>query len=797
MKTLAKLFLLLNILLSSLHAQDANVLQNKFGSYLQNNFQEKVYVHTDKSSYLAGEILWFKIYNVEAFTNRPVGISKVAYIELLDEANKPVLQSRVGLTSGRGEGSLYIPVDLSTGCYKLRCYTNWMKNFDASYFFHKNLSIYNTLKEEQIVRQDTIAKSYYIQFFPEGGNLVTGLQSRVAFRAVTDLGENFDFQAGIINGRNDTILKFKPSDNGLGSFYFRPQKGERYKAWIKPAGKPGFTVGLPTVFEKGTVISLSEGSSPDLILTLASNLESIEKYLLFVHSGQRIVFLDSLSSGDLKNGFRIPVAVLGNGISHLSLFDGSGKALCERLYFKKPQNLTQVSAKTDKDTYAPREKISLEVNQLFDGVPAKGNFSVSVYLTDSVRSKSDDIAVNLWLTSELKGKIENASWYFYQAPPAAIDLLMLTHGWRRFKWEEVLNEKKKQWDFLPEVNGQIVSGKVIFNKLPHKTSGRPRLGFLSVPGNHPQFYTASMDNNGNINFNTKNFYGGKEIIAQPDLGTDSLTSIEIYPPYSDQFVSGLSSESQKLPIPPNLLGRSIAVQVHNAYNSKLLNRESMTRPDTIPFYFLPDKLYRLDDYVRFATMEEVLREYVPEITVRVRKDEYQLRAMDLKTGQYHDKAPLILIDGVPAFDEGNSVIRLDPKKIQRMEIVTSAYQYGRNVYPGILSIHTYKGNLADYQLPSKALALDYDGLQRTREFYSPMYEGDKTEPSRIPDYRTTLFWQADNQTDKDGKAKLTFFASDLEGRYIIEIQSLSDDGNAGSATAILEVVKSVNRIGVK
>ena len=132
-------------------------------------------MHTDKNFYLAGEICWFKIYAVDAFFHRPLDINKVAYAELLDNTNHPVVQAKIALDKMGGNGSLYVPVTISSGNYKLRVFTNWMKNFSADYFFEKIVSIVNTQQlNEQPLNQPALA--YDLQFFPEGGNLVNGLQ---------------------------------------------------------------------------------------------------------------------------------------------------------------------------------------------------------------------------------------------------------------------------------------------------------------------------------------------------------------------------------------------------------------------------------------------------------------------------------------------------------------------------------------------------------------------------------------------------------------------------------------------
>ncbi len=788
MKNLLALFLLLGTLaLSNAKAQPttAEKLTNSFNKYLERNFNEKIYIHTDKDNYLAGEIIWFNIYNTEAYTNRPVNLSKVAYMEVLDAQNKAALQVKVNLKDGQGNGALYLPINLPSGSYVLRCYTSWMKNFGAEYYFHKNLNIYNTLKEERL-EQEVKPKAYAIQFFPEGGNLVAGIKCKVAFKVADENGENFPFKAVVFNKENDSIASFSSTKTGIGSFYLSPQNKQSYRAVIKPLNASAFTVLLPHVFEIGAAIALKTEASANISVAIKSNLQQQGLLTLFVHSGKKVVAVKKIDAGKPESNLSIPLDSLGNGIAHFTLFDPNGKALCERLFFKKPTNLLNISVRTDKENYTLREQVRLQVNQENGfGLPASSKFSVSVSKADTAFSY-DDIVASLWLTSELKGRIKNANWYLNEASAEDLDNLMLTHGWRRFKWEDVIQEKEQQFKYLPEVEGHIISGKIT-SALSNAPIANTKV-FLSVPGRNYQLYTSSSNSKGEINFYTKNFYGGNEIITQTDLRTDSLSHIEINTPYSDLFADGIKETFNRNPNRDDLLPRSVAMQVNNAYFSNYLLKKTLRPADTSFFYGSPDKVYRLDDYVRFTTMEEVLREYVPEVMVLHRKKNYQLTVFDPKVNGFNSTAPFFLLDGVPVFDDGNTVINTDPRKLQRMEIIDETYLYGRNSFAGILSLHSYKGDMAGYQLPRQALVTDYEGLQDSREFYSPMYSGDNNN-SHLPDYRTTLFWSPSQQAAQDGNSQLSFYTSDQEGLYQINIQAMSNNGELGSATAFLKVFK--------
>src|SRR5580692_10444598 len=167
--------LLLSILAGRAYTQPDlfNTLQAQSSAFRSTVLEEKVFVHTDKPFYMAGEILWCKLYCVEGSSHTPLDVSKVAYLELVDKDNKPVLQGKVLLEKGEGQGSFYLPPSLNSGGYTLRAYTNWMKNLGPGSFFERPVTIVNSFKRLPGVGAVSAAHAapYFVGFFPEGGNL--------------------------------------------------------------------------------------------------------------------------------------------------------------------------------------------------------------------------------------------------------------------------------------------------------------------------------------------------------------------------------------------------------------------------------------------------------------------------------------------------------------------------------------------------------------------------------------------------------------------------------------------------
>src|SRR5215203_5660644 len=233
---------------------DFSIIKNQFDHYRQTVLQEKIYVHTDKTIYLAGEILWFKIYNVDASLHQFLDISKVVYVEVLGKDHTPVMQTKLSLKEGLGNGSFVLPLELNSGNYTFRAYTNWMKNFDPEFFFEKTITVINTIKSEPVNTAANVKNIYDVQFFPEGGNLVSGVESTVGFRAVDQYGHSYDLNGTVLNNNDDTILNFQSSKFGIGNFRFTPASGTTYKATITFANGDVVIKDMPKPFSEGYVI---------------------------------------------------------------------------------------------------------------------------------------------------------------------------------------------------------------------------------------------------------------------------------------------------------------------------------------------------------------------------------------------------------------------------------------------------------------------------------------------------------------------------------------------------------------
>jgi hypothetical protein len=767
-------------------AQVLTKLQSNFNAYQEYNLQEKVYVHVNKSFYVTGEILWFKIYDVDGNTNKMLDMSKVAYVELLDNNHVSIMQTKVGLNQGKGSGSFFIPVSLTNGHYLLRAYTGWMKNFSADYFFEKQITIVNPLKNPP-VQVKPVQQGFDLQFFPEGGHLVKGLKSKIAFKVTGADGKGIACKGAIINQQNDTVMRFKTFKYGLGNFVFTPLGGNNYKAVINVNNKITLKE-FPEVNESGYVmIANATDDGWDINIQNSDDNEASNVFLL-AHSRYSVKIAAAIRLVNGAAHFNISKNKLDDGLSYITLFDSRQRPICERLVFKRPVKTLVINANADAKTYNIRKKVSIPVlTQNQDHKTVSANLSVSVFRADTLQSEeARHIGSYLWLCAGLKGHIESPDYYLQQTDreaDEALDNLLISQGWTQFDWNSVLAGKKADFKFLPEYTGHIISGHIA-NNVTH-VPAKDIIAYLSVPGSRVQLYTAKSDSTGRLLFNTHDFYGTNEIIVQTNTLIDSAYQIDIASPFSEQH----SSVAMPLFMPSRgmenvIVENSLDMQVQNIFRRSQLKQFYIPQTDSLPFYMSPDKTYLLDSYTRFTTMEEVLREYVTSIAIAKRQGKFTIRMFN--GDKPLNGAPLILLDGTPIFD-ADKIFHEDPVKVKKLDVVSTGYIYGPAVFNGILSFSTYKGDMNGFEIDPHAIILDYEGLQLERRFYSPVYETDQQITSTIPDFRNALYWNPDVNTNQEGKCNLMFYTGDKPGKYIGVVEGSTDNGEAGSQYFTFEV----------
>jgi alpha-2-macroglobulin-like protein len=277
--------------------------------------------------------------------------------------------------------------------------------------------------------------------YPEGGDLVSGLASRVAFRALNEFNKPADVEGVIMTSKGKDMGSFSSFHMGMGAFDLMPQAGEKYFVKItKPEGISQ-TFDLPEAFPRGYVLQ-ADASKDEMQVTV--NTTEKEELSLVVQVRSKIYYSTALKTSAGANKVLIPTGSFPVGVAQVTLFDSKGIERAERLVFVNKDKQLSVSISTDKEKYLPREKVKMTVMIKDErGLPMPGNLSLSV-TNDQLLSFADDrtgnILSQLLLEQDIKDKVEEPAFYFDSKEPKAdkaMDYLLMTSGWRRFTWEQI------------------------------------------------------------------------------------------------------------------------------------------------------------------------------------------------------------------------------------------------------------------------------------------------------------------------------------------------------------------------
>ncbi len=766
----------------------------KLEEYNQTYPQEKVYLHTDKPYYAAGEKIWFKTYLVEGMTNRPNTASIPLYVDLIDNSAGKLIDRRIiKLEDGFGHGDFTLPDSLLSGVYRLRAYTNWMRNFDESQFFIRDFRVYS-LDQESIA--DTInAEAIGFQFFPEGGNLIAGLDTRIAFKATDETGKGLAISGEIIASTGDTVQSFKSEHNGMGFCYFKPESGLSYHAIVKYRDTYAKTFDLPQVQVRGVSMMLDNFLDKNNIrLILNSTLYDSE--MLIIGQSKGVVFYaGKVAAGKTNVITLVPKDMFPPGVAQFTVFDNQFRPHAERLVFIQPNQELTFAIKSDKISYKIREKTTLEIEvKDIEKKPVEGNFSLVVTDENQIcgLEAQETILTNLLLSSDVRGNIEKPGYYFdknNRSRQYHLDILLMTQGWRRFKWQEVLSAELPPTRHFVE-NGLTIAGEVT------RLNGKPfnkAVSLTMVLGRDStqQFLMGETEKNGSFTFHGLDFKDSCEVVLRAKIDDDNPVSKQTVTQQLSPLIQKNNYKNwflQENKTSPSLADYLKYTKEALEFQEKLrldkaimLNEVIVKAKKNVPFVKDPRVLYSRPDFVmtefrpNAINIFDIVNGQVPGLFV---SSDPRNPSITIRGG-----SPLYLVDGSPSVPE--IVFYMDVTTVEKIEVIRgskAAIFYGDEAKFGVVSILTKVGNLNyDYSKePTDGIkVLKVLGYYTAKEFFVPKYDQNLPENIR-PDYRSMVFWSPIIKTDKMGKAKVSFFNTDAETTMCVSIEGLAYNGLMGS-----------------
>jgi hypothetical protein len=740
---------------------------------------EKVYLHLDRHFYLSGDDIWFKAYLINAQTNKPAAeSSKILYAELISPDGRRLDRKVLYVDeSGCSIGDFRLRKSALPGKYRIRAYTKWMLNFGDVFVFEKEIEVKNIPDEFEITgtkkkRKDENSKlnetvinpeDLDIEFFPESGSLVSGIENIVAFKATDWSGKGVNVSGGVLNSEGDTLALFASEYLGMGKFVFTPQAGEYYYAFFMPDSIPyPFFAQLPESLEEGFTINILDNDTA-FHVNMQTNPETCEEFagkkmqLVFRHSEVSLFSYETVLE-DCSKFLNLPKSLLPSGITRIILYDEQDRPYCERLvYIENREKINMQITPVNDSTVIMRLTDS-------DGQAVHANLSMSV-TGNTVPDEIYDMESYVWLESEVKGKIERPKVYFDTANADRLkqmDLLLLTQGWRDYVWIHAEMGISEFTGYQRE-QGLKISGHVkkLFGKKPYPNANI-YLYFPHIGLEEGVRYTQT-DSLGNYDFGHVDFWGNQDIFInskswkQKDAG-----EIFLYP---------LCMPEEQFPVKAWL-----HYQTDNTYK---FPRESYTKKD----YKLSDTIV-LDPVKIIGKNPKGWLMSNREITP---KDDSVWMALDLYIG---GRAPCLKIPyckGIHIanynyFDmDGKRIYnRVPPSKISIKE-VDKVVIYRKDAFNGLndmkyiytIDVYAKNGKFSTMRYPTKifvkstnggiyletvdgtnynSMSPIVSGYYETRKFYKSRF----VETADINSYYGTYLWEPDIRTNVNGETVLNY-----------------------------------------
>lgn len=454
---------------------------NNFGKALP---QEKVYLHLDNTSYYQGDKIWFQAYVVTSDYNKPTMLSRTLYVELLNAGGTVVNKVILPIVNGRCNGDFTLNhLPFHSGFFEIRAYTKYMTNFGEDVIFSRVIPVFDkpqqegNFEEKKMLRMRTDNSRYVVKrewekrndevtlkFFPEGGNLVAGVTSQVAFEATDKGGAPLEIKGRVLGNKGEERVAFATRHEGRGVFEYTPSEGD--KAEVEYNGK-SYKFDLPKAQEQGAVMRVDNISMRDSVKVIITKSENLSADLMgaAVMSGGKL-FNFSLMDFSEEDSFTFTFSKrrLPAGVARIVLTDPDGNIVADRLFFANKGKRGTINIESDKESYEPFDKVKLTLSTNdYAGRPMLSPISISVRDNKNEVEARSSMLVDLLLMSEIKGYVHNPFYYFEaddEEHLAALDNLLMVQGWRRYNWDWWSGKEAFDLKYMPEqgieVHGQIL-----------------------------------------------------------------------------------------------------------------------------------------------------------------------------------------------------------------------------------------------------------------------------------------------------------------------------------------------------
>ena len=611
-----------------------------------------------------------------------------------------------------------------------------------------------------------------VSFYPEGGQLITGQPSNVAFKAVNTHGAAIDIKGEVVDSKGNTVAEFKTIHDGMGEFFINPLLDEHYQA-ICHSGDRTLRFDLPEAQSNAVALkAVIRDNKLQIAINKPESASLLELYLI-IHSRGQVVYAKAWDSA--KDFVTFDASTFPSGINHILLLTKDLQIVSERLIFLLNNDQGVTSFQTQQDTYHKREQVQAEIQLKNEKQqPMKGNFSIAVTNDKEVVPDTTlSILSSILLSSELRGQIENPEYYFQKGnkdAQSAADLLMKTHGWTRYAIPDIIHGKLS-YPTIPFEQSQEISGTIKSGML-FKPAKNTKVSLLSL--NSGFFDETQTDETGRYVFrNFESRDSTKYIIQVMNSRGKGKQMAELYVD-KDTF--------------PGIHITRIEPTVKKEKTDLVFN----------DYVVKADKQYTYENGMRMINLPEVqVRGTYKKSPYHSFADHY-FTAADLE--RLHIRSGIKLLACFPGALVNQPKILIDNKPLVEQDEIPYYELVNGNEGRAMYQIFLHKLNMINIQnikqvFGSKDLIFIYTksaeervippenikpmvplGYQLPIEFYSPKYDTQEKLNDSKPDLRTTIYWKPNVLTDSKGYTKLDFYTADDPGTYSVLIEGVSEDG---------------------
>lgn len=803
-------------------------LKKKLSTFNEKQPEDRLYLQFDKPMYEPGDNIWFSAFIRDAATMKASGKSDIVHVEFLNPKGTIEKSINIIAKNGVAAGDFQLDQEALGGIYKVRAYTNWMKNEGENNAFEKPLQVQDIVlpnlkmkldfekkavgagdevvaKLELNTNENTPLSNYKISFvanlegtqylakqgttdadgltyikfnlpkdlktndgllnvmidyngstesisrsipivlnkiklqlFPEGGDLVSGLQSKVAFRALNEFDKPADIEGVVLTEKGVQVASFSSFHMGMGAFDFTPKADEKYQVKITRPENITETYTLPEALSRGYSMNVDNSLKGEVALTVSTT--ETEELSLVAQVRNKIYYSTTVDAKKGKNKVVFPTGNFPVGVTQITLFDSKGIARAERLAFVNKDKQLSISVQTEKEKYLPREKVKMTISVKDErGIPMPANLSMAV-VNDQFLSFADDktgnILSELLLQQDIKEKVEEPAFYFDKKQPkadAALDYLLMTAGWRHFKWEKVMDEDMPQLAYAGE--RAIVAGTVL-----DASTGKAIANAKIKIFNGVEYQS---DENGKFIFNKLDLTTPVNLTYRAD-GYGAQT----------QYVQNYNQELVVYMYDNNYYNRYYGVSSRLSQNELMVEDAAVPAEASFAAGVREEKFEKRKDDAPKASNKKAKAAALPNIAPLkdIAKKEEQKKPVVVKENAAEGAKMR-----AEAFDRR---FAMDDEEME-MDKNGDGLFLARNQQQQLVQVY-----------------------YRAKEFAAPVYDKQENVETRT-DFRNTIYWNPNIEIDKTGKKTVEFYTSDDITSFRTTLEGLASDGTIGRAESTI------------